>query len=711
MATVEDFILRINVQGEGKIKAVSAAMGDLKKDVDGFAQVGGPLSNTINGIVGRLGTMATAGIAAAGVFVALGLKAVQLADQLQDISDASGVSAGALSNFKTSLIEAGGKSDDFSAFATKLAQNLGDAATGGESAQKAFQKLGVYVRDANGNVRDSGDVLRDVIGKLGAIEDPATRSAMAVELLGKQAKMIDWTKVNAINDPFKDEQIKQLAKYQEAIDKIANSVTNSLITAFGKLAIAIDDASKKAEEAEKKANDRGNTIKLSPFSGQPMEVPMSKSEKDRYDLQQKLNEAYKDQGREMRRLQSIGQAPGGDFGAPSEATLKAIEESKKRIAISGIEARKLEELKGANDRMAIEINAKAETEKAIAEIRSKERLSDEQKAEEIAAKTAEIQQKAALETAKYQSQQNAKIYSELEAQRQKSADELAAEEKRINDIIESARQLSVEQNNQLEAQKRKNQLLIDTAGLSDRETKNIQELFALEEERLALLRKIAEVKDLPYEERLARETAVNEQIAQRKLLVQENQAVEKANAESFSLGWQKSYANYVESSRNAADYAATVFKTFTTGLEDAWVKFVQTGKLSFKDLVNSIVADIARAQIRNLLANLIPSPSSGNAGGLFGGKIIPGFLASGGPAMANAPYIVGEKGPELFVPRTSGTVIPNSSLSSVSPSQSSYVTYNISAVDAQSFKQMIARDPAFIHAVASQGAKGIPGRY
>jgi hypothetical protein len=37
------------------------------------------------------------------------------------------------------------------------------------------------------------------------------------------------------------------------------------------------------------------------------------------------------------------------------------------------------------------------------------------------------------------------------------------------------------------------------------------------------------------------------------------------------------------------------------------------------------------------------------------------------------------------------------------------VTYNINATDAQSFKQLIARDPGFIHAVATKGAKAIPG--
>jgi hypothetical protein len=36
------------------------------------------------------------------------------------------------------------------------------------------------------------------------------------------------------------------------------------------------------------------------------------------------------------------------------------------------------------------------------------------------------------------------------------------------------------------------------------------------------------------------------------------------------------------------------------------------------------------------------------------------------------------------------------------------VTYNISAVDAISFQQLVARDPSFIHAVAMQGARGMP---
>jgi len=38
------------------------------------------------------------------------------------------------------------------------------------------------------------------------------------------------------------------------------------------------------------------------------------------------------------------------------------------------------------------------------------------------------------------------------------------------------------------------------------------------------------------------------------------------------------------------------------------------------------------------------------------------FRANGGPVSANQPYIVGERGPELFVPSRSGSIVPNDRL-------------------------------------------------
>jgi hypothetical protein len=46
----------------------------------------------------------------------------------------------------------------------------------------------------------------------------------------------------------------------------------------------------------------------------------------------------------------------------------------------------------------------------------------------------------------------------------------------------------------------------------------------------------------------------------------------------------------------------------------------------------------------------------------------------GGPVSAHTPYIVGERGPELFIPDRSGAVIPNHQLMSSTPAAGGSVT-------------------------------------
>lgn len=715
MAAIENFVLKIKVEGQ-------KAVDDLKKSVTDLGTTFGASSNkitsAISGIVGGMGGLATIVGTAATAFVGLGMKAISLADDLSDISDATGIAAGSLNNFRNSLVDAGGKADDFSTLAAKLNQNVGDAAVGNEKAQKAFQKLGVYVTDAGGAVRNTGDILRDAIAKLAAIEDPATRAALAVDLFGKTANKLDFTKLNAANDPFKDEQIAQLAKYQAAIDNVAKSINDNLLTAFGKLAIGFNDYNKAIDENEKKLNTLGKTSRqFSPGGpGTTMTNPVGSSparrmtdQEKEYLLAEKTRKEYEAQQKALMapyksRAQS-GEA--GGFGATPEATLKAIAESRKRLTTSNIEAEKNERLKAANEIQAIEINAQAETRKAANTIYAQERLSNAQMDAEYAAKKTEIDTKAAADIAKVRSQLNAKVFSEEEAQRQKIAEELAAEETRINNIIDGSRRIVEEIANQNAEMAAKAKFALDTATMTDQERANAQALFDIEQQRLALLKQIADIKDLPYAERLAKEKEVNELIAKRKTDTVANQEATAKQQEDFSAGWSKAYRQYVENSNNSFARAGSMFATLSRGFEDSIVKFVQTGKLSFKDLFNSLIADFARIQAQKMLTSFIGG--MGKGGGLFGGSIIPGFLAAGGPAQANSPYIVGEQGPELFVPKSSGTVVPNGAFGGGIVNNTA-VTYSIQAVDAQSFKSLLARDPEFIHNVAEQGRRSMPIR-
>jgi phage-related minor tail protein len=140
-------------------------------------------------------------------------------------------------------------------------------------------------------------------------------------------------------------------------------------------------------------------------------------------------------------------------------------------------------------------------------------------------------------------------------------------------------------------------------------------------------------------------------------------------------------------------------------MEDAIVNFAKTGKFEFKSFLNSVLEEILRSQIRQLLAQTFNiGGSRGGGGSILGsiGKLL-GF-ANGGIIPTNNPVIVGERGPELISGAAGRNVTPNSSLGLGTTN----VTYNISAVDARSFKEMIAADPSFMFAVTEQGRRALP---
>lgn len=102
--------------------------------------------------------------------------------------------------------------------------------------------------------------------------------------------------------------------------------------------------------------------------------------------------------------------------------------------------------------------------------------------------------------------------------------------------------------------------------------------------------------------------------------------------------------------------------------EDALVEFVQTGEFNFSGLVDSILADITRLLARQAvlaLFNAISGGTSGAFGGVF--SALAGARAEGGPVSQGRPYLVGERGPEIFQPNQSGTIIPNGAVPSAAP--------------------------------------------
>lgn len=98
---------------------------------------------------------------------------------------------------------------------------------------------------------------------------------------------------------------------------------------------------------------------------------------------------------------------------------------------------------------------------------------------------------------------------------------------------------------------------------------------------------------------------------------------------------------------------------------------------AFSAMVQRMIAEAAAADImRSLFGGMGGGGGGGLLGGLFG-KLFGGFLAEGGPADPGRAYIVGERGPELFVPKAPGTVVPNGGQAGLGAASNVSITQNI----------------------------------
>lgn len=105
-------------------------------------------------------------------------------------------------------------------------------------------------------------------------------------------------------------------------------------------------------------------------------------------------------------------------------------------------------------------------------------------------------------------------------------------------------------------------------------------------------------------------------------------------------GAHKALQNYVDQSANVAAQTANAFVSAFQGMEDALVTFVTTGKLSFSDLANSIVADITRIIIKQQISNALGVAGSGGSSG----SGLMGLIGTGIGMLTGSTQSVGNAG-------------------------------------------------------------------
>lgn len=162
------------------------------------------------------------------------------------------------------------------------------------------------------------------------------------------------------------------------------------------------------------------------------------------------------------------------------------------------------------------------------------------------------------------------------------------------------------------------------------------------------------------------------------------------------------FAQDISAMRSGFD--TTLLPGFTqagSALDSALTQALKRGSSGFGDLRTTALkalADIAASASSSLLSSALGlESSSGTTSGissLIGSLLgLPG-RATGGPVSPGQAYLVGERGPELFVPTSAGSVASNGALNSASRNVSVSIQLNSGGSDAPAAMQRSSRQVA-----------------
>jgi hypothetical protein len=153
------------------------------------------------------------------------------ASSLAEVAAQVGVTTKTLQEYRYAATQVGLTQDEMDASLTKLTRSIGQAANGGKLQAGAFERLGVSIRDANGNIKEAGVIIPEIADGLKALGSDAERAATLTEIFGRAGQKLapllsgGSSEINNLREAahrlgvvLSDQQIQQA---DETADKLA----------------------------------------------------------------------------------------------------------------------------------------------------------------------------------------------------------------------------------------------------------------------------------------------------------------------------------------------------------------------------------------------------------------------------------------------------------------------------------------------------------
>lgn len=620
----------------------------------------------------------TYGKVAATALTAAGIAALNYADQIIDVAKANDVAVGSVIKLRNALQDNGGEADNAAKMLSSFVGFVDKTAEGSFEAQQTMARLGVTLKDV-GNL--SIDELQNKLVKsLANVEDPITRNAMAMEVFGKAAKGVDFVgmaeSMDEINT-FADEQAKAFQDASDVIGYFETKTRELAISLASELGPPLKATIDYLDELAGQTNGFGSVFKV---VFQTVAVVAA-------------NVAFVIKGIvteiELLVKQTIALAT-FDF-----AKLKNLGDEGRKQALANLAALQAFEFKvmGSPDgRRGLDDPRIPEGSKPNGPTRATKA------AESPEAKAARLE---AEREAKRMAADAERLAKQLAADAEREATRLRENELKIGEMRNQTVTLNFKTNQQLAERQTLEDLSLDrqrtifnyeqqTRLLREKDKQLALDIFnirAQQEDKIRAIQQETNLLEADREERIKAQNQLAEKAIE--LAKERNRVMREMQEGDEVKGFGKRAEEFFAFAPTAMENGAQMFDSLMGNMTSALDNFVSTGKLSFKDLTRSIIQDLIRIQLRAQMTSLF-SRMFGMSGSPYQPAAVMGLpgYADGGSPEVGRPSIVGERGPEIFVPRTAGTIIPNHALGNMGSTTN--VTNNyINAIDTKSFEDRL----------------------
>jgi hypothetical protein len=618
----------------GHFKKVSAAASMIKRNVLGIVAVLGAIT------VGKMAMMAK--------------EAINLADSLGKTAGKLGISVSALQELQFAANQSGVKVETLNMGLQRFGRRAAEAAAGTGEARDALKQLGIQLRDGEGNLRTTEGLFMDAISALGGVASPLERVRLAFKLFDSEGvAMVNMAgKTEALREEaqklglvLSDEVIAKSTETKDTLEALARITSNSLAPALIDLGgrVLVSAASSMAELAGWANRVYVQFANIESLGMSGLEIKRSQ-----------VNERVQDFAERARAAAAMGakgeelmwQGLADEAGAElkeimaqlqvlKHAREDALKPPEQPAVGSGVSKTVAEMQKGIADRKALE----QEVHDHILQLRGEDiRLAQEAADAKLAIlnSASDEENEATNSFAQARADIAEALKIEITEIEQDGADEISGirrgiHQEYLQSIGKEEDAVRLRLKNDIEALK-----------------ENIDERLYLEkqfkEDRLKLEAiAAAEIDDI-------REKDLEDD--------------KKANADKMKQ-WE------------------ALNQFVMDGFNDALATMLLDGEITFRALGDAFLREFVKLGVAQATAGIFDiikgfagiAGAAGGSGTTFeivppgpqdfpsGGDVI--RFANGGPVGGGGPILVGERGPELFIPGRSGFVATNMSLNSM----------------------------------------------